>query len=469
MSSEIEASTTASSGREHFATRLGFIMVSAGCAIGLGNVWKFPYITGQYGGAAFVIMYLIFLVLFSVPIMIMEFAMGRGSQKGIARFFDVLEPEGTKWHWFKWVGLAGNMLLMMFYTMVAGWLIDYFFKAAMGQLVDVTAESAGAIFGAMITSPGELIPWTALVCVLGALVCLLGLKNGVERVTKFMMIGLLALILVLIVRAVTLPGASAGLEFYLKPDFAALFSNWSSFGAAANAALGHSFFTLSVGIGAMAIFGSYIGRDRTLTSEGLTVGLLDTIIALGAGLIIFPSCFAFGVQPDAGPSLILQTLPCIFAKMWAGRLWAALFFLFMSFAALSTVVAVFENIISFGMDEWGWSRKTSSVITLIAVFILSMPCVLGFNVWEAATLPHFDNIMDIEDFIISNNILPLGGMVFVMFCTWKKGWGWNAFLEEVDAGKGIRFPRFLKGWLKYGLPILLLIILVLGWTSRFLG
>lgn len=456
-------------GREHFGSRLGFILISAGCAIGLGNVWRFPYITGQYGGAAFVIMYLIFLLILGLPIMAMEFATGRASQKSIARSFDTLEKPGQKWHAFKWVALAGNMLLMMFYTVVAGWMLAYVFKTASGTFENSTPEAIGAVFNNMLASPGELIMWLAIVVVLGAFICSLGVRKGVERITKVMMVGLFALIIVLVIRAVTLDGASEGLEFYLKPDFSKLFAGGiGGFANAVYAAMGQSFFTLSIGIGSMAIFGSYIKKEKSLAGEATIIGILDTFIAIMAGLIIFPACFTFGVEPGAGPSLIFISLPNVFNQMFLGRLWGTLFFLFMTFAALSTVIAVFENIISFGMDQWGWSRKKSSTITFVAIFILALPCALGFNVWSGVLIPGVDggnpgNIQALEDFIVSNNLLPIGSLIFVLFCTTKRGWGWKNFLTEANAGEGLKYPKWLYGWMRFGVPILVIIILIMGW------
>ena len=456
-------------GREQFGSRLGFILISAGCAIGLGNVWRFPYITGEYGGAAFVIIYLIFLVIFGLPIMAMEFATGRASQKGIARSFNTLEKPGQKWHIFKWVALAGNLLLMMFYTVVAGWMLSYVFKTATGTFDGATPEAISDTFSALLASPGELIFWLAIIVVACGLICSLGIQKGVERITKVMMIGLFALIIVLVIRAVTLDGASEGLAFYLKPDFSKLFAGGiSGFGTAVYAAMGQSFFTLSIGIGSMAIFGSYINKKKSLAGEAAIIGVLDTFIAVMAGLIIFPACFSFGVEPGSGPSLIFISLPNVFNQMFLGRLWGSLFFLFMTFAAVSTVIAVFENIISFGMDQWGWSRKKSSFITIVAIFVLSLPCALGFNVWSDVLIPGVDggeagNIQALEDFIVSNNLLPIGSLVFVLFCTSKRGWGWKNFLEEVNAGEGLKYPKWLYGWMHYGVPVLVVIILIMGW------
>ncbi len=451
--------------REKFASRLGFILISAGCAIGLGNVWRFPYITGKYGGAAFVLLYLLFLVILGLPVMVMEFAVGRASQKSCAKSFEILEPKGTKWHWYSWLGYGGCYLLMMFYTTVGGWMLSYVVKSASGAF---QAADPGAVFSDMLANPGELIGWMLVAIALGFLVCSMGLQKGVERVTKVMMSCLFVIMLVLCVRSVTLSGASEGLKFYLVPDFGKMFENgWSSFGEAVYAAMGQAFFTLSLGISAMAIFGSYIGKDRTLTGEALSISVLDTVVALMAGLIIFPACFAFGVNPGEGPGLVFVTLPSVFEQMWGGRLWGTLFFLFMSFAALSTIIAVFENLISFSMDKWGWDRKKAVVVNGIAVVILSLPCALGFNVWSSVTLPGIGDIQSIEDFVVSNNILPLGSLIYLLFCVSKRGWGWDNFLAEADTGRGVKFPKWARVYLKYVLPVLILIIFVMGYLPKF--
>lgn len=451
--------------REKFASRLGFILISAGCAIGLGNVWRFPYITGKYGGAAFVLLYLLFLVILGLPVMVMEFAVGRASQKSCAKSFEILEPKGTKWHWYSWLGYGGCYLLMMFYTTVGGWMLSYVVKSASGAF---QAADPGAVFSDMLANPGELIGWMLVAIALGFLVCSMGLQKGVERVTKVMMSCLFVIMLVLCVRSVTLSGASEGLKFYLVPDFGKMFENgWSSFGEAVYAAMGQAFFTLSLGISAMAIFGSYIGEDRTLTGEALSISVLDTVVALMAGLIIFPACFAFGVNPGEGPGLVFVTLPSVFEQMWGGRLWGTLFFLFMSFAALSTIIAVFENLISFSMDKWGWDRKKAVVVNGIAVVILSLPCALGFNVWSSVTLPGIGDIQSIEDFVVSNNILPLGSLIYLLFCVSKRGWGWDNFLAEADTGRGVKFPKWARVYLKYVLPVLILIIFVMGYLPKF--
>ena len=464
--------------RERFGSRLGFILVSAGCAIGLGNVWRFPYITGEYGGAAFVVLYLIFLVIFALPVLVMEFAAGRASQRSIARSYDELEPEGGKWHRFKWVGLAGNYLLMMFYTVVAGWMLAFMVKSAMGEFNGASTEHVASVFGQLLADPVQMTIYMLIIVAIGVITTRAGLKNGVERVSKVMMVALFVVLVALCVRAVTLPGAEEGLEFYLMPDFGKLFAGntpaeqWATFGDAVYAALGQAFFTVSVGMGSMAIFGSYIGKDRRLTGEAVRVGVLDTLVALMAGLVIFPSCFAFGVEPASGPSLVFITLPIVFNVMPLGQLWGTLFFLFMSFAALSTVIAVFETIMAFSMDQWGVRREKACLVNGALIALLSIPCVLGFNVLSGVAIPGIGDIQSIEDFLVSNNILPLGGLFLVMFVTSKRGWGWKNFLAEADTGEGLRFPAWSYRYMKYVLPVGIVIIFVLGYApivSTWLG
>jgi NSS family neurotransmitter:Na+ symporter len=461
-------------GREKFGSRLGFILISAGCAIGLGNVWRFPYIVGQYGGAAFILMYLLFLVVFGLPIMTMEFSVGRGSGKSIAESFATLEPKGSKWHAFGWVGMAGNYLLMMFYTVVTAWMFIYFFKTIGGNFVNVGTDEISNQFGAMVSNPLLVLGVTVGVIILGFGVCSLGLQKGVEKITKIMMLALLAIIVVLAIYVMTLPGAGEGYKYYLIPDFAKLVYNAEGefiFGEVLFAALGQAFFTLSIGMGSMAIFGSHISKDRRLFGESVTIAGLDTLVAFTAGLIVIPSCFAFGIDQQAGPDLIFKALPAVFDSMGpvVGRIFGSFFFLFMIFAALSTVVAVFENIISSGMDKWGWSRKKSCLINMCALFVLVLPCILGFNVLSGIhPLGGTTNLMDLEDFIVSQNILPLGSLVYVLFCTMdKKGWGWNEFLTEANLGKGIRFHEKLKVYCKYILPVLLAVFWVWGLLSFF--
>lgn len=452
--------------REKFASRLGFILISAGCAIGLGNVWRFPYITGKYGGAAFVLIYLLFLLILGLPIMVMEFAVGRASQKSAAVSFDVLEPKGTKWHWYKWGAMAGNYLLMMFYTTVGGWMIAYFTKMLAGEFTGKTPDEVGAVFNGMLGQPVYMGIFMLITIALGFGICSMGLQKGVERITKAMMACLFLIMIVLCVRSITLPGAAEGLKFYLLPDFGRMAEQ--GIGEVVYAAMGQAFFTLSLGIGALAIFGSYIGRERRLTGEAINVTLLDTSVALMSGLIIFPACSAFGVSNGEGPGLVFVTLPNVFNQMAGGRLWGALFFLFMTFAALSTIIAVFENIISFAIDLWGWSRKKAVAVNAVVITILSIPCVLGFNVWSGfAPLGSGTTIQDLEDFIVSNNLLPLGSLVYLLFCVTRYGWGWKNFTDEANAGEGIRFPKWARGYLTFVLPAIVLVIFVAGYWQKF--
>lgn len=452
--------------RERFSSRLGFILISAGCAVGLGNVWRFPYITGQYGGAAFVLVYLIFLVLLGLPIMVMEFAVGRASQKSAARSFHVLEPAGTKWHLQGYACMAGNYLLMMFYTTVGGWMAAYIFKTLTGEFKGLDSDGVAAVFNDMLARPGYMTFWMVLVVLLSFFICSLGLQKGVERITKAMMSCLFLILLILCIRSVTLPGASEGLRFYLIPDFTRFTEN--GVGNTIFAAMGQAFFTLSLGIGAMAIFGSYIGKDRTLTGETISICLLDTLVAFLAGLIIFPSCFAFGVDPGQGPGLVFITLPNIFNQMVGGRIFGVLFFVFMTFAAQSTIIAVFENIISFSMDLFGTSRKKTVLINGIAIILLSLPCVFGFNIWSGfQPMGAGSTIQDLEDFIVSNNLLPLGSMVYLLFCTSRYGWGWKNFLTEADTGKGVKFPAWARVYVSYILPLIVLFIFIMGYYQKF--
>ena len=452
--------------RERFSSRLGFILISAGCAVGLGNVWRFPYITGQYGGAAFVLVYLIFLVLLGLPIMVMEFAVGRASQKSAARSFHVLEPAGTKWHLQGYACMAGNYLLMMFYTTVGGWMAAYTFKTLTGEFKGLDSDGVAAVFNDMLARPGYMTFWMVLVVLLSFFICSLGLQKGVERITKAMMSCLFLILLILCIRSVTLPGASEGLRFYLIPDFTRFTEN--GVGNTIFAAMGQAFFTLSLGIGAMAIFGSYIGKDHTLTGETINICLLDTLVAFLAGLIIFPSCFAFGVDPGQGPGLVFITLPNIFNQMVGGRIFGVLFFVFMTFAAQSTIIAVFENIISFSMDLFGTSRKKTVLINGIAIILLSLPCVFGFNIWsDFQPLGAGSTIQDLEDFIVSNNLLPLGSMVYLLFCTSRYGWGWKNFLAEADTGKGVKFPAWARVYVSYILPLIVLFIFIMGYYQKF--
>lgn len=452
--------------REKFSSRLGFILISAGCAIGLGNVWRFPYITGTYGGAAFVLLYVLFLIILGLPIMIMEFAVGRASQKSIACSFDVLEPKGSKWHWYKYFGIAGNYLLMMFYTTIAGWMFIYIGKMAKGEFAGLDAKGVEGVFDGMKAQPGQMVFWMVVVVIAGFAVCALGLQKGIEKVNKFMMICLLVLMVALAVRSVTLPGAKEGLEFYLKPDFKKMAEN--GLGEAVFAAMGQAFFTLSIGIGALAIFGSYIGKERALPGEALNVAVLDTFVAFIAGLIIFPACFSNGISPGYGPSLIFVTLPNVFNSMDGGRIWGTLFFLFMAFAAMSTVIAVFENIIACIMDLTGWSRKKVVIVNIAAVIVLSLPCTLGFNILKGfEPFGSASNVLDLEDFIVSSNLLPVGSIVYILFCTSRYGWGWKNFISETNAGNGLKFPKWARIYVSVIIPLVIFFVFIQGYLSKF--
>ena len=454
--------------REKFSSRLGFILISAGCAIGLGNVWRFPYITGAYGGGTFVLMYLFFLLILGLPIVVMEFAVGRGSQKSSAMSFNVLEPKGSKWHIFRYFTMAGNFLLMMFYTTIAGWMLAYFFKMLTGTFEGADTKQVELIYGQLTSNRNEMLFWMILICVIALLICSLGLEKGVEKITKWMMTSLFLILLILVIRAVTLPGAGAGLEFYLKPDLGKI--QEAGVSEAVFAAMGQSFFTLSVGAGSLAIFGSYIGKERSLAVESVSITLLDTCVAVMAGLIIFPACFAFGVNPGQGPGLVFVTLPNVFREMPGGRLWGSLFFLFMTFAALSTVIAVFQNIIQYALDLWGWELKKSVLVNGILLILLSVPCVLGLTDWSGFTVAG-KNIMDLEDFIVSNNLLPLGSVVYLLFCVSRYGWGWDNFIQEANAGKGLKFPvcKAVRFYLTFILPLIILGIFIQGYWSMIVG
>ena len=452
--------------REQFSSRLGFILTSAGCAIGLGNVWRFPYIVGKYGGAAFVLIYLVFLAILGLPIMVMEFSVGRASQKSAARSFHVLEPAGSKWHITGYLAVIGNYMIMMFYTTVAGWMINYVVKMASGEFVGLSPDAIGGVFSNMLANPVAQVGFMVFITVFCFAICNLGFQNGVERITKVMMSCLIIILAVLCVRSVTLEGSSEGLSFYLIPDFGKMFEH--GIGEAVYAAMGQAFFTLSLGIGSMAIFGSYISKDRSLTGESVSICLLDTFVAFAAGLVIFPACFAFGVNPGEGPGLVFVTLPNIFNQMAGGRLWGTLFFIFMSFAAMSTVIAVFENILSFSMDMFGWDRKKAVWINGILLLVLSLPCALGFNLWSfIQPFGAGSTIQDLEDFIISNNLLPIGSLLYLLFCTRKKGWGWDNFIEEADTGHGLKFPKWARFYVTYILPLIVIVILVMGYWQKF--
>ena len=452
--------------REKFGSRMGFILLSAGCAIGIGNVWRFPYVAGRYGGGAFVLFYLFFLAIMGLPVMTMEFAVGRASKKSVIRSFHELEPKGTKWHWHGYVGLAGNYCLMMFYTTVAGWMLYYFYLMLTGRFTGADAGEVGQMFGSMLAKPGVMAGLMLFVVVVGFGICSAGLQSGVERITKGMMAALLGIMVLLAIHSLTMEGGAEGLAFYLKPDFGRMME--VGIGETMVGAMNQAFFTLSLGIGSMAIFGSYIGKEHTLLKESVNIAVLDTFVAIVAGLIIFPACFSFGINPDSGPSLIFVTLPNVFNNMAGGRIWGTLFFVFMSFAAFSTVLAVFENIISCGMDMWGLSRKKSCLINGILLAVLSLPCVLGFNLWSGfMPFGEGSNILDLEDFIVSNLLLPLGSFVYLLFCVTKKGWGFDNYLKEANTGNGWKVSKALKIYLKVVLPALILFIFAKGIIDKF--
>lgn len=445
--------------RERLGSRLGFILLSAGCAIGVGNVWKFPYMTGQYGGGAFVLVYLLCLILLGVPVMTMEFAMGRASQKSPVKLYEKLEPKGSKWHIHGYFAMLGNYILMFFYTVVTGWMIRYFVDMATGKFVGTSVEDVNNMFGAMMGEPKKLIIYMAIVVALGVLVCSLGVQKGVEKISKVMMVALLLIMVVLAVNSVFLPGADEGVRFYLIPDLNRM--KEIGIGNVIVGAMNQSFFTLSLGIGAMAIFGSYIGKERALMGEAVNVAVLDTFVALCAGMIIFPACFAYGVQPDSGPNLIFVTLPNIFNNIPMGRLWGSLFFAFMTFAAFSTIIAVFENIMACCIDLFGWTRKKACLINMVILFVGSIPCALGFNVWSSFTIGG-KGIMDLEDFAVSNLLLPLGSLIYVLFCVTRYGWGWDNFVAEANEGKGLKVAKWMRPYVTFVIPVLILAIFLIG-------
>ena len=454
--------------RETLKSRLGFILLSAGCAIGIGNVWKFPYIAGQGGGGAFVLFYLIFLVILGLPIMTMEFAVGRASRKSPVRAYQALEKPGQKWHIHGYFTLIGCYLLMMFYTTVAGWMLHYFYMTAVGKLAGLNAEQVAGKFTEMLASPATMTFWMVFVVVVSILVCAKGLQSGLERVTKGMMIALLLIMVVLAVNSLFMPGAKEGLSFFLVPDFARM----QEVGVVNTlvSAMNQAFFTLSLGIGAMSIFGSYIGKEHSLLGESVRIVVLDTFVAITAGLIIFPACFTYHVDQTNGPSLIFITLPNIFANMSMGRLWGSLFFLFMAFAATSTVLAVFENIICCGMELTGCSRKKSSLVNLVLIILLSMPCVLGYNLWAWDGFAVFGGaVLDVEDFLVSNLFLPLGSLVYLLFCVTRYGWGWQNYKKEVNTGKGLKVQDWMRGYLTYVLPLIVVFIFAFGLYDKFLA
>lgn len=450
--------------RERFASRLGFILVSAGCAIGIGNVWKFPWMAGANGGGIFVLFYLLFLIIMGVPVLTMELAVGRASRQSAVRGYKSLEPKGSKWHVHGWFCIIGCCLLMMYYTTVAGWMLDYFYKFATGAFEGMENSAVDGVFSAMLANPGEMTIFMAIITLGGFLVCSFGLQKGLERISKWMMMALLLLIVVLAVNSVMLEGGKEGLAFYLLPDIER--ATEVGLGNVITAAMNQAFFTLSLGIAAMEIFGSYMTKEHTLPGEAVRICALDTFVALMSGLIIFPACFAFGVQPDAGPSLIFITLPRVFVNMAGGRVWGALFFLFMTFASFTTVLAVFENIMASCIDCFGWTRKKATVICCLFILLASIPCVLGYNLWYFSVplpnAPSGGQILDIEDFIVSNLLLPIGSLVYLLFCVSRWGWGYDKYMEECNTGSGLRMPRAFKPYFQFVLPILIVVILVQG-------
>ena len=452
--------------RERLGSRLGFILISAGCAIGIGNVWKFPYMAGQGGGGAFVLFYLLFLLILGLPIMTMEFAVGRASQKSPVKAYYALEKPGQRWHIHGYITLIGCYLLMMFYTTVAGWMLHYFYLTATGKFTGLDSDAVASQFNTMLSQPQVMGFWMVIIVIAGILVCSIGLQNGLENVTKVMMISLLFIMVILAINSFFMDGAKEGLSFYLIPDF----ERMKEIGIikTITGAMNQAFFTLSLGIGAMSIFGSYIGKERSLLGESLNIALLDTFVAITSGLIIFPACFTFHVDQTSGPGLIFITLPNIFNHIPMGKLWGSLFFIFMSFAAFSTILAVFENIISCGMELTGWSRKKSSFINAIAIILLSVPCVLGYNLWSSDIFAVFGGaVLDFEDFLVSNLFLPLGSLVYLLFCTSRYGWGWKNFTTEANTGKGLKIQNWMRGYISYILPLIVLFIFFFGLYDKF--
>ena len=446
--------------RENFQSRLGFLLVSAGCAIGIGNVWKFPYITGLYGGGVFVLFYLLFLVIMGVPVLTMELAVGRASRKSAVEGYKALEPKGSRWHIHGWFCIIGCCLLMMYYTTVAGWMLDYFYKFAVGAFEGVSNDAVDGVFSTMLANPGEMTIFMVIIVLAGFLVCSFGLQKGLERISKWMMLALLTLIVVLAVHSLTLDGAMEGVKFYLLPDFQR--ASEAGLGKVITAAMNQSFFTLSLGIAAMEIFGSYMSREHSLTGEAVRICCLDTFVALMSGMIIFPACFSYGVEVNAGPSLIFITLPNVFVNMAGGRIWGSLFFLFMTFASFSTVIAVFENLMSFCMDTLGWNRKKAAVVNCVVILLASLPCLLGYNVLSGFHPIGGRDVLDSEDFLVSNLLLPLGSLVYLLFCVSKWGWGFENYQKEANTGKGLKIAGWMKPYFQFVLPVLILVILIQG-------
>ncbi len=445
--------------RESFKSSLGFILVSAGCAIGIGNVWKFPYVAGANGGGIFVLFYLLFLAIMGIPVLTMEFAVGRASKKSAINSYRELERPGHKWHLHGWMCILGCYLVMMYYTTVSGWMSSYFFKFLFGEFNGVAPEAVGGIYDSLLSNPWEMLIWTAITIIAGFFVCSFSLQGGLERISKIMMIGLLVLIGVLAVNSLTLPGAAEGLKFYLMPDF----ERAGEVGIlnVITAAMNQAFFTLSIGMASMEIFGTYMSRERTLTTEAVQICGLDTFVAIMSGLIIFPACFSFGVEPDAGPSLIFITLPRVFINMPGGQIFGALFFLFMTFASFSTVIGVFQNIIAVGEESFGLKKRSSVIINCVLMLILSLPAIFGYNIMSGISILG-RNILDFEDFLVSSIILPIGALVYTLFCVSRFGWGFDNYLLECNTGRGIKISKRLKYYYMLVLPILILIIFIGG-------
>lgn len=450
--------------RENFKSKLGFILVSAGCAIGIGNVWRFPFVTGQNGGGIFVLLYLLFLVIMGIPVLTMELAIGRASKKSAVLAYKTLEKPKSKWHIHGWFCILGCYLLMMYYTPVSGWMLSYFFKFATGTFESgMSSEDVSNVFSNLMSNPTEMIIWMAIMAIAGFFVCSKGIQNGIEKVSKVMMILLLTLIIILAVNSLALTGAAEGIKFYLVPDMEKVKS--IGIGHIITSAMSQAFFTLSLGIASMEIFGSYMTREKTIPSESIKICILDTFVAITAGLIIFPACFSYGVQPDQGPALIFVTLPNVFVNMAGGRIWGTLFFLFMTFACFSTVIAVFENLISFSIDMFNLSRTKAVIINAIIMLIGCLPCIFGFNILSGFSI-FGKGVLDIEDFIVSNLLLPVGAFLYSLFCSTKFGWGFEGYLNECNQGKGIKFPRFIKPYVKYILPVLILIVFISGFIPQ---
>ena len=447
--------------RESFKSRLGFLLVSAGCAIGIGNVWRFPYVVGENGGGIFVLFYLLFLVAMGLPVLTMELAVGRGSRKSAVLAYKELEKPKSKWHIHGWFAILGCYVLMMYYTTVSGWMVSYFYKFVTGEFkAGMDVDATGSVFSDLLADPKQMGFWMILTVIVGFIVCSRGLQNGLERISKIMMTALLVLIVVLAVHSITLSGAGEGLRFYLIPNLSTV--EKVGIGNVISAAMNQAFFTLSLGVAAMEIFGSYMSKDDALAGEGVRICALDTFVAVMSGLIIFPACFSYGVEVTSGPKLIFVTLPNVFVNMAGGRIWGSLFFLFMTFASFSTVIAVFENIMSFAMDMFGWSRNKTAIINCIIILIASLPCVLGYNVWSDLHLIGGRDVLDSEDFLVSNLLLPLGSLIYLLFCVTKWGWGFDNYIEEVNTGSGLKMSRKLKPYFQFVLPVLILIILIQG-------